>query len=324
MAPDQTETPLVSLCVPTLNRPVLFVRTLRSLLAQDYKNLEIIVVDNASDTEEVRHRVEEMNDPRVRYHRHTERIRVGANWNSALALATGKYVALFHDDDFYHRRCVLEMVERLEADPSLAFIHCVSLHVDANEIPLRIRDHGWDSRVEGSEFIRRTALIPHQSRVEAMTVMARANAYRAAGPFRNDWIQATDTDMWLRLAQQGAVGFIRHPLVYVGIRPPSVAFPKVLIAVREQAEVADMSYAFLTKEWERRLAKARKDIWLAETAMWAKKRGVAPSMIREYLWPHLTPIARRLLDTALDGPLDKVARQATALLVERRRREAER
>ena len=55
-------------------------------------------------------------DPRRAVVKRCSRSRgLSANWNSARELATGKYVALFHDDDYYHRRCVFEMVERLEA-----------------------------------------------------------------------------------------------------------------------------------------------------------------------------------------------------------------
>jgi glycosyltransferase involved in cell wall biosynthesis len=315
--------PLVSLCVPTLNRPVLFRRTLKSLVAQEFRDLEIIVVDNASQTEESRQAVEEMNDSRIRYHRHPTRIGMGANWNSAREMARGKYLAIFHDDDFYHPRAVLEMVERLEADPSLAFVHGATLHVDANEVPVNIQDHGWPDRVEGSEFLRRTALHPIQSMVEAQTVMARADAYRAAGPFLLDWIQATDSEMWLRLCQQGAVGFIRRPLVYVGLRPPSTALPGRLIAATEQARVGEAGAKFL-KPWERRLARARQDIWLTEVAMWARRKGGTPAMIRQYLWPYLSPVARTAVGMGLDGPLDKVAQATTALLSERRRKAAER
>jgi glycosyltransferase involved in cell wall biosynthesis len=60
------ETPLVSVILPTYNRASLLGRAIRSVLAQTYTNLELIVVDDCSP-DATRDVVRSFDDPRLRY-----------------------------------------------------------------------------------------------------------------------------------------------------------------------------------------------------------------------------------------------------------------
>ena len=57
--------PLVSILVPTHNRQWLLPRTLQSLVGQSYKNIEIVLVNDAG--EDVQEVVDKFNDPRIKY-----------------------------------------------------------------------------------------------------------------------------------------------------------------------------------------------------------------------------------------------------------------
>lgn len=88
--------PLVSIIVPTRNRPRLVADALRSVMAQTFEDWECLVVDDAGDEP-----VRLFADPRVRVLR---RIRPGgpaAARNTALEVATGSYVCFLDDDDQY-------------------------------------------------------------------------------------------------------------------------------------------------------------------------------------------------------------------------------
>jgi glycosyltransferase involved in cell wall biosynthesis len=117
----EKENPVVTVCVPTYNRASLLVnRSLRSIVNQTYKHLEIIVVgDHCTDnTEEL---VRELADPRIRFENLPERGQypTGARqrWlvagtvpsNRALDLATGDFITHLDDDDEF----VLDRIEKL-------------------------------------------------------------------------------------------------------------------------------------------------------------------------------------------------------------------
>jgi glycosyltransferase involved in cell wall biosynthesis len=92
--------PLVTVIIPTHNRAPMLATSMRSVLAQSYENLELIVVDDAStdDTPDV---VRSIDDPRVRYIRMPQNRRAAAARNAGIAQAKGSLIAFNDDDDLW-------------------------------------------------------------------------------------------------------------------------------------------------------------------------------------------------------------------------------
>jgi glycosyltransferase involved in cell wall biosynthesis len=91
--------PLVTIAIPTYNRADSYLPlTLQSALAQSYRNIEILVSDNAS-TDSTETLVKGIGDPRLRYFRHSINIGASNNFNFCFKQATGQYLLLLHDDD---------------------------------------------------------------------------------------------------------------------------------------------------------------------------------------------------------------------------------
>lgn len=122
MAKAQRTEPLVSVVVPTRNRPHYLREALASALAQTYRNTEILVRDNAS-AEETRRVVEGFSDPRIKYQRHAVNVGPTRNVIEACRLAAGTYVASLHDDDLWEPDFLEKLVPPLEehADAVIAF-----------------------------------------------------------------------------------------------------------------------------------------------------------------------------------------------------------
>ena len=100
--------PLVSVGIPTFNRPRGLKRTLELISRQTYSNLEIIVSDNASpglDTEEVVRQFAST-DARIKYHRQQQNIGPIANFRFVLANASGDYFMWAADDDEWDAKFV--------------------------------------------------------------------------------------------------------------------------------------------------------------------------------------------------------------------------
>ena len=93
--------PLVSVIVPTFNRPAMLKNALQSILAQSLKDFEIIVVNDAG--EDVQELVSNLNqDGNITYVRHGINRGLGAARNSGLGVARGKYIAYLDDDDRFY------------------------------------------------------------------------------------------------------------------------------------------------------------------------------------------------------------------------------
>jgi glycosyltransferase involved in cell wall biosynthesis len=105
--PD-VQTPLVSVGIPTYNRPAGLRRTLGQICGQTYSNLEIIVSDNASpdpETESVAREFAAV-DPRIKYFRQPENRGPLENFRFVLARATGDYFMWAADDDEWDEKFI--------------------------------------------------------------------------------------------------------------------------------------------------------------------------------------------------------------------------
>lgn len=115
--------PLASICIPTYNRAGQLEQALTSAMQQDYDNLEIIVVDNAStdDTATIVHRCQQLDD-RIAYKANESNIGAVNNFNAAISLANGAYVMWLADDDWIDSHYISTCMKELLADPSLLLV----------------------------------------------------------------------------------------------------------------------------------------------------------------------------------------------------------
>lgn len=124
--------PLVTIGIPTYNRgDERLQRVLDAACNQDWKNIEILVSDNASSdgTEELMRNV---SDPRVRYIRQAENIGANANFNFLLQEARGEWFLLFHDDDLIDPDFVSSCLSVVSPGHRLGFIRTGVRSIDAS------------------------------------------------------------------------------------------------------------------------------------------------------------------------------------------------
>ncbi|GEM_PF-1418321 len=114
--------PLVSVGLPVYNGGNYLDATLKALLSQSYKNVEIIISDNAStdNTREICQKFMAKYE-QVKYYRND--INKGAvnNFNRVLALSTGKYFMWSGHDDIYLPDFIKACVAELEKESNLSF-----------------------------------------------------------------------------------------------------------------------------------------------------------------------------------------------------------
>lgn len=131
MPGDLTVEPLVSVIVPTYNRPAYLVGAVRSVLAQSWRNLEVIVQDNASERDPTP-LITALGDARVRVIRHDSNIGQTANMVTGCRRASGEYVAILGDDDLWHPDFVRRLVTPMTTDASIVVSFCAHDYIDAN------------------------------------------------------------------------------------------------------------------------------------------------------------------------------------------------
>jgi glycosyltransferase involved in cell wall biosynthesis len=197
---------LVSIVLPTANRPDRIGTALTSVLAQTYERLEVIVVDDASATP-----VDDVvasvagGDPRVRLIRRDVNGGAAAARNTGLGLAQGNFIAFLDDDDRWDPLKLAKQVAYLERHPDVGIVTCDHrIEGDTRQTPLLFRGAGrvgadqllWVNFVGGFPF-----------------VMVRRHLVESELTIDESFACAEDWDLWLRCSRLAPIGRVREPLV---------------------------------------------------------------------------------------------------------------
>ncbi|MEH2339902.1 glycosyltransferase family 2 protein [Nostoc sp.] len=142
---QEYQQPLVSVIIPTYNRPEYLKQAIASAIKQTYKNIEIIVSDNCS-SENPQAIVASFGDSRIRFWRHQQNVGMLANQQHGFNMARGKYVASLHDDDIWNEDFLAKLVPILEVNSELIIAFCDQYIIDANGI---INDVGTEENTCG-------------------------------------------------------------------------------------------------------------------------------------------------------------------------------
>ncbi|MHC5058259.1 MAG: glycosyltransferase [Planctomycetota bacterium] len=128
--------PLITVVVPTHDRPTLLLRAVESALAQDYSNLDIVVVHDGGDTKAAERHVGDLDDPRIREFTLPQNHGAGGAVprNYALKLAAGSLIAYLDDDNYWEPNHLSTLYNTLRAhNAAFAFS---SMHVIGQPEPM--------------------------------------------------------------------------------------------------------------------------------------------------------------------------------------------
>jgi glycosyltransferase domain-containing protein len=121
--------PLVSVIIPTHNRPEFLAQTLRSVIDQRYKNIEIIVISNGFN-ELNRNVTEEINDFRIRYIEQENSGGPSSPRNHGIRKSRGEYIAFCDDDDIWMPDKIEKQVHVLENNLEYGLCYSKMLRFD--------------------------------------------------------------------------------------------------------------------------------------------------------------------------------------------------
>lgn len=125
------KTPLISIGLPVYNGEKYIRRTIESVLAQTYHNIELIICDNAS-TDSTLEIVESyaQKDKRIQIYRQETNLGAIPNYRLALELASGKYFKWIAADDVITADFLENCLGILEDRPEIIFVYSKAAFID--------------------------------------------------------------------------------------------------------------------------------------------------------------------------------------------------
>jgi glycosyltransferase involved in cell wall biosynthesis len=260
-------TPLVSIVTPSFNQARYLEQTMRSVMEQDYPNIEYIVIDGASKDGSVdiiqRYALEsgsllpENQKQASGFQKHSIAYWVSEKdsgqaeaINKGLSRATGEIVAWLNSDDYYLPGAVSAAVKVFEANPEVALVYGDMLAVDQNGQTTNLMKYGQLSLADLLCF----QIIGQPSVFFRRDVLARAGLLDTTFHF------LLDHQLWIRIAQHGKI--LHVPQVWSAARYHAEA--------KNRAKAAEFGQeAFRILEW------VKKQPGLAETISGVERRARA-------------------------------------------------
>jgi glycosyltransferase involved in cell wall biosynthesis len=210
--------PRVSVIIPYYNTAELVTETLDSVLAQTYRDFEVILVNDGSpDTAELERVLQPYLD-KITYIR-KENGGVSSARNRAIGAARGELIALIDSDDLWVPEYLAFQVAQLDADPQADIVY-------PNAVFFGIGENGRKlSRVLTTPIreVTFTSLITEECSV-VTSVVARKQALVRAGLYDEKLRRCEDFDLWLRCVKAGGrIIFHNKVLLRYRRRPGSLS-----------------------------------------------------------------------------------------------------
>ena len=213
-----TNKPLVSICIPAFNAEKTIAKTIDSILKQTYQNVEIIVSDSHS-TDNTAIVVKSYEKDNVKYFLNPvnpdkliNSSPVVSNFNYAISLAKGEFIAIYHADDIYLPTIIEQQVLFFQENESVGSVFTSSNLIDEDDNILNIKIGDIPDEIKDEKVINfhtlLNSIILSEYHLMFPTLMIRSNALIEVGNFNPKESYVSDIEYYLRLAQWKPIGLI--------------------------------------------------------------------------------------------------------------------
>jgi len=206
------KSPSVSVLIPTYNYACFLAEAIESVLMQDFRDFELLIVDDCSAD----HTAEVVKpfcsrDARVRFSANSINLGMVNNWNHCLRQARGEYIKfLFGDDKLSDPKALGKMIALLRKNPSAVLAASARTILDEKSSVIDVWRPLRDGCHNGREIIE-ACLIEYGNLIgEPSSVLFRKSA--AQRGFDAKLVQIVDVEMWFHLLENGNLAYTREPL----------------------------------------------------------------------------------------------------------------
>lgn len=193
----------ISVIIPTYNRKNLVVKAIKSVLAQSYKNYELIVVDDGSDDGSGEYIKQYF--PQIKLLQQ-ENKGVSSARNIAIKHAKGKWIAFLDSDDLWHNDKLETQISYLNQNPEYKICHSEEIWIKDG---IRINPMHKHQKLAGDIYHKSVELCS----ISISTVILHKEIFTQIGLFDENLPACEDYDLWLRVTALHPVLFYNEYLI---------------------------------------------------------------------------------------------------------------
>lgn len=195
--------PFFSVIIPTYNRAHVLSTAIDSVLNQEFKDFELIIVDDGStdDTKQVINKYAQ----RVKY---LEQPNYGVSnaRNNGIKLSSGKYIAFLDSDDYWHANKLQVQYDYIQLNPNTKLLHCDEIWIRNGK---RVNPKKIHQKAGGDQFIRSMELCC----ISPSAVIVKKEVLDEFSGFDENYTVCEDYDLWLKITYKYKIDFIEEKLI---------------------------------------------------------------------------------------------------------------
>ena len=195
----------ISVIIPTFNRADTILRAVDSVLAQSYKDFELIVIDDGS-SDNTYHVLSPYIERNQLHYFKQENKGVSAARNYAVKKSNGHWISFLDSDDSWLPHKLETQVDYINSNPSCSLVHGEEIWIRNGK---RVNPKKKHAKSGGDIFVRSLELCL----ISPSAVILRRELFDHMGGFREDFEVCEDFDLWLKITSLYEVGFIKEPII---------------------------------------------------------------------------------------------------------------
>ncbi len=232
---------MISCIVTTYKRNTeILSRAINSILNQTYKDIEVIVVNDAPEEKTLCNKIKSLIEKypdNVKYVEHEKNKGACAARNTGIRLAKGEYIAFLDDDDeWMEDKLELQLAQLIKEDASL--VYCDHLFIDAkgNEI---YKKPFMDYVVGRNDFEK---LLCFNFIGSTSFPLLKASALKEVGGFNENLKSSQDHEVWLKIARKNKISYVGKALV---------KYYYTEVAITRSPEKREQGYTYILNEFKK-------------------------------------------------------------------------
>jgi len=198
--------PKVSVIIPTYNRANYLRSAIQSVLNQTFKDLEIIVVDDAS-TDNTRQVVHEIVDDRIHYIAHKKNRGGARAKNTGIKNSEGEFIAFLDDDDLWIPTKLEKQLGLLNMNPEISVVYTGAWDIDKDGKVGRPLEN---PSLRGNIY---PIILKKNYVVCDSGALVKKECFDVTGLFDENLPCNQDWDLWIRMAKHFQFDYINETLV---------------------------------------------------------------------------------------------------------------
>jgi glycosyltransferase involved in cell wall biosynthesis len=198
--------PKISIVTPSYNQGQFIEETIRSVVCQNYPDIEYFIIDGGSEdcTVDIIRKYENLLSYWVSESDNGQTDAI----NKGLKLATGDIIAYLNSDDVYCPNIFLKIADFFEQNPGIAMVYGNVVHIDCNGKLLSVVRTG---RLDKTKYLLNQFHLPQPS------VFFRSCVLNEIGYFDSRYHLAMDKEYWTRILFHFQIGYLPEIVARVRI-----------------------------------------------------------------------------------------------------------